>query len=153
MDNYAWLAGLLEGEGSFKKGCPSAPGKPVVTVSMTDRDVIQRVADMLGVRSFREQHWANPKWKTAYTLQISGRRAVDLMIRLRPMMGARRRAQIDAAVACWNPIWERNRERDQMIMRLHEEGKLNYTQIGAAVGITRQSARAVVRRKCMLHKH
>jgi len=79
MDSYSWLAGLLEGEGSFMKGSPTAPGKPRVAVTMTDRDVIQRVADVLGVKSFYEQQPKSATWKPSYRVQVSGQRAVDLM--------------------------------------------------------------------------
>jgi hypothetical protein len=44
----AWLAGLWKGEGSFKKPAPSAPNLPLVTVSMTDQDVIERAANLMG---------------------------------------------------------------------------------------------------------
>lgn len=43
-----WLAGLLEGEGSFMKGPPSSPGLPVIRMVMIDRDVVERAASMLG---------------------------------------------------------------------------------------------------------
>ena len=38
-----WLAGLLEGEGSFMTGPPSSPGLPVIAVNMTDQDVMARI--------------------------------------------------------------------------------------------------------------
>jgi hypothetical protein len=38
----AWLAGILEGEGSFIKPVPSAPRLAVVRISTTDRDVVER---------------------------------------------------------------------------------------------------------------
>jgi len=141
--DYAWLAGLLEGEGSFFKGSRRSPGKPVVSITMTDRDVVQRAADLLGVLSFHERIPANPKWKPVYRMQVSGQRAVDLMNRIRPMMGERRRGQIDVALACWNPIWERNRERNAEILRRHAAGE-GPTQIGNGVGMRRQAVRAVI---------
>jgi hypothetical protein len=39
-----WLAGYLEGEGSFMKGSPSTPNQPIITVSSTDEDIIRKVA-------------------------------------------------------------------------------------------------------------
>lgn len=39
-----WLAGILEGEGSFMKGPPSAPNSPVVSCNMTDLDVIEKIS-------------------------------------------------------------------------------------------------------------
>ncbi len=41
-----WLAGLLEGEGSFLKPPPSAPNTPRITLQMTDEDVVQRVQEI-----------------------------------------------------------------------------------------------------------
>ena len=44
-----WLAGLLEGEGSFMRGPPSRPNMPAIAIQMTDEDVIQRVAQLWAV--------------------------------------------------------------------------------------------------------
>ena len=100
----AWLAGLLEGEGSFVHGPPSAPNSPRISVQMTDEDVVRRVSTLFGLR-FVSKTTAkrNPAWKTAYSVLLKGRRAVALMIRLRPLMGERRRAQIDKAVIHYTP--------------------------------------------------
>ena len=43
-----WLAGLLEGEGSFLKPPLSKPTRVILSVEMTDRDVLDHVADLLG---------------------------------------------------------------------------------------------------------
>lgn len=43
VDELHWLAGLLEGEGSFMAGPPSSPGLPVLAVNMTDHDVMARL--------------------------------------------------------------------------------------------------------------
>ncbi len=97
-----WLAGLLEGEGTFLAGPPSAPRSPVIQFWMTDRDVVERAAAMLdsAVTIVRPRR-AN--WKTAYAVRVSGSPAVVWMRRLRRLMGTRRRAQIDRAVASYGP--------------------------------------------------
>jgi hypothetical protein len=97
-----WLAGLLEGEGTFIAGPPSAPRTPAVQVSMVDRDILDRVAALLDctvtvVPARREG------WRTAYCACVRGPRAVEWMRRLRPLMGSRRQEQIDRAVACYAP--------------------------------------------------
>ncbi len=97
-----WLAGLLEGEGSFLAGPPSAPRSPAVQVAMVDRDVVARAGGLLAVAvmvvpSRREG------WRTAYSVRVRGAPAVLWMKRLRPLMGTRRREQIDRAVASWGP--------------------------------------------------
>jgi hypothetical protein len=97
-----WLAGLVEGEGSFFPGSPSAPGLPVMQVAMVDVDVISRAARMLGVtvRTIRPRREA---WKTIYTCRIRGAPAVAWMTALRPHLGLRRRSQVKRAIASYAP--------------------------------------------------
>lgn len=98
--DLAWLAGLLEGEGSFKRGAPSSPRLPVISVTMTDEDVVARVAALWGVRHLtvrpRRDHWA-----VSYATQLRGADAVAWMRALRPFLGARRKAQADRAMASY----------------------------------------------------
>jgi hypothetical protein len=97
-----WLAGLMEGEGTFIAGPPSSPRSPALVLSMTDRDVVDRAAALLDctvsvIRAAREG------WRDAYCIRVRGPRAVEWMGVLRPLMGHRRRAQIDRAVASYAP--------------------------------------------------
>ena len=98
----AWLAGLLEGEGSFLRGPPSSRRLPAIRVAMNDRDVLERVASLWGSRlatiAPRRDGWA-----VSYSLNIRGANAVAWMHALRPLMGTRRQAQIDRAVASYAP--------------------------------------------------
>ncbi len=96
----AWLAGLLEGEGSFT----SQDGYPIVLVSMCSKDVIVRVAGLVRPRTIREIPPPRANWNVAYQVRISGHAAAALMRRLRPLMGRRRGAAIDAALAAYRPI-------------------------------------------------
>ena len=93
-----WLAGYLEGEGSFVKGPPSAPNSPRITVQSTDEDVIQMVAALFGRAYFRPRS-SQPHFKQCFATHIKGAAAIDLMILLRPYMGSRRQESIDAAIA------------------------------------------------------
>jgi hypothetical protein len=96
-----WLAGLLEGEGSFCMGTSSHPGKPYIAIQMSDEDVIAKVAAIWGTR----YHVSCPKrslsngWHSIYATRLTGRRAVRLMLRLRSLMGQRRQVQITEALA------------------------------------------------------
>lgn len=91
-----WLAGLLEGEGSFVVSYqPNGKGVPRVVLKMTDRDVVQRVANLwqstlLGPYTYENAGHRKGAWVT----QVSGRKAETMMIMLYPHMGARRRARI-----------------------------------------------------------
>lgn len=110
--DIAWLAGLLEGEGSFLRGPPSAPTTPVVKVQMTDRDIIERVAVLFGVGYVNESVKKEAHWKTSYQTMLRGSRAVTLMQLLRPFMGVRRQQQIDVAIASYKTdTTSRNRRK------------------------------------------
>lgn len=92
----AWLAGLLEGEGCFTvfRRRPSGREGTQITLAMTDRDVVQRAADLMGttvnlMRPARGNH--NAMWRTI----ASSQRAEDIMLSIRPFMGTRRVARID----------------------------------------------------------
>lgn len=91
----AWLAGILEGEGSFMCGHPSDPGSVKISMMSTDKDIVERVATLIGNKCSSAQFdGRNPNWKPAYQIQVRGRRAAALMRRLYPLMGKRRQGQI-----------------------------------------------------------
>jgi hypothetical protein len=97
-----WLAGLLEGEGSFLVGPPSEPRYPVLALQMTDQDVVARVAAMFGRKLGRWQSRRAGE-QPVFLVRVTGAKAVAWMTALRPLMGERRRAQIDRAVASHAP--------------------------------------------------
>jgi hypothetical protein len=100
----AWLAGLLEGEGTFGHGPPSAPNRPLIRLQMTDEDIVARVASLLGV-SYHQSQEATSVRRAAYATHLRGRRAIELMQELRPWMGRRRGQRIDEILLAydWNP--------------------------------------------------
>jgi hypothetical protein len=97
-----WLAGLLEGEGSFMVGPPSNPRMPLIAVHMTDEDVMARVGRIFE-RKLHVVRPRNPRWRTSYLIRVQGGNAVRWMRLLRPLMGARRQGQIDRVLASYDP--------------------------------------------------
>lgn len=79
-----WLAGLLEGEGSFCAGPPNRPNNPRIELAMTDRDVLDRVASLFQVQYIGERHrtYRGKVLKPLYTISLRGKRSVSLMYRL-----------------------------------------------------------------------
>jgi hypothetical protein len=96
-NNFHWVAGLLEGEGSFIAGSPSEPNRPRISVAMTDEDVIERLAAVLNVQ-YKALASRNEHHKNVYRVIIRGAQAVELMKRLHPLLGERRKQQIDRVV-------------------------------------------------------
>lgn len=93
-DDLIWLAGLLEGEGTFDL----QRGKyPRVRLAMTDRDVVGRAATLMGtkVRLSLRPAPNKPTWHA----EMQGPRAEALMERLLPHMGSRRSQAIATILA------------------------------------------------------
>ena len=98
-----WVAGLLEGEGTFG----SSRGYPDISATMCDRDVLERAARILGIATVSAKDFrrtAERGWSPEFDVGLSGSRAAEWMRALRPLMGARRTAEIDAALAAYHPI-------------------------------------------------
>jgi hypothetical protein len=97
QNDIYWLAGLLEGEGSFMKGAPSNKRLPIISMQTTDGDIAEKVGKMFNVKVYsrkrRQEHW-----KDVYSIRIIGSRAVELMKILKPLMGKRRQEQIQTAL-------------------------------------------------------
>lgn len=100
-EQFEWLAGILEAEGTFGAGPPSEPNRIYIRIEMVDYDVVEYVGIWFQ-RTVTPGRRASEQRQASYLTQVTGRRAVNLMIALRPYMGQRRQAQIDAALASFN---------------------------------------------------
>jgi hypothetical protein len=103
MRQLAWLAGLMEGEGSFSRATPAMPRRPRLSIGMTDCDVIERVCELWGTRLYTHIPKVE-RYKQVYRTELVGGSAVALMMLLRPHMSARRQAQIDQSIATYAPL-------------------------------------------------
>lgn len=61
-----WLAGLLEGEGSFMKPSPSSPNCPIISLQMTDEDIVKRVSLLFNCKYHSSNRGADKGWKTVF---------------------------------------------------------------------------------------
>jgi hypothetical protein len=94
-ENLAWVAGLFEGEGSFTL-IQTGP-YPVIRakVSMTDKDVVEKIYAIVGFGSFFEARQTNPlhqlqwQWQTA---SFEGFQAFAAMVW--PWLCSRRRLKV-----------------------------------------------------------
>ena len=96
-----WLAGLLEGDGSFS----NSNGSPHIQLSMADVDVVKRAQRALRakrVRSYsRQRHDGRTGPTHWHETRITGTRAAGWMMTLYPLMGQRRQARIRELLAAW----------------------------------------------------
>ena len=103
-----WLAGYLEGEGTFHAaGSKRDDGMyPTlcIQVTSTDLDVLQRVGRMIereanAVKSYQyEKSIKSSNLKQQYRVRVYGHDALQLMSILHPLMGERRQDQIKQAL-------------------------------------------------------
>lgn len=99
----AWLAGLLEGEGTLT----STATYPVISMQMCDIDVLQRAARIMNIERVSPKDVERNRergWSPAFYIAISGARAAEWMRELRPAMGQRRASEMDDALAQYRPI-------------------------------------------------
>ena len=100
----AWLAGILEGEGSFIITKSGRNRYPCISLGMTDYDIIERVGDVWGKNpsgpySYKCQ---SGKQQTPYWyVRVSGKEAVKWINRILPFMGNRRRVKIRELLTIW----------------------------------------------------
>lgn len=128
-DKY-WLAGLLEGEGTF-----GFHKKPMITLEMTDKDVVERVSELFGTSvMFLPKRQDN--WKDTYKVRVTGKKAVIIMMDIRHIMGSRRQGKIDEILSKYEPRKVLDKKTVDKIFALHEQG-FNQTSIGVAVGFSR----------------
>lgn len=102
-----WVAALLEGEGTFSAAHmnkPPSPKTPRVGLAMTDADVVQRYAGLIGKRvtskPVKPTALGNPR-KPQWQVSVYGAGAIALMSYLAPHMGHRRAARIEELTAEW----------------------------------------------------
>ena len=110
--DIAWLAGILEGEGSFfidnqKRKLANGDYKtyptPTLQVNMSDEDVIARVSQIVD-KNYTVIDWhhrQNPEHKIQYRVKLTGEKALIVMRNIYEFMGERRQQKFcDIAGIC-----------------------------------------------------
>ena len=104
-NSFAWLSGLLEGEGTFSINRYSAEiAYPVISVHMCDQGIVERAGRLLGAPNVWRREPEKEGWSPTFVAAITGHHAAMWMRRLRESMGRRRKAAIDEALAAYHPI-------------------------------------------------
>jgi hypothetical protein len=118
----SWVAGLLEGEGSFGLGAIKSTGVRQIRIScsMTDEDTIQRLMMLTGGGNYNLEGRRDPRRversKPLYCWVIGKRAdALELMRSIRPYMGQRRGAKIDELLQYAEENPPRNHRKGQSI--------------------------------------
>jgi hypothetical protein len=111
----AWAAGLFEGEGcvSFKQKAQA----PLLSLAMTDRDVVDRFHEIVGVGTRHEKHHTKPgqeHFQTQYgwycAAIVDVRRVIALFL---PYFGDRRRKRAMEVLDAYNTAPVRRKFKDR----------------------------------------
>ena len=111
-EEIAWLAGLLEADGSFtsfdglRKGGKSKTRYIGIKLYMSDLDIIQRAVIIMEglcnsnfkIRESKQNQKVDPSRKLLYCIDINGQRAKIIMEYVLPYMGKRRTEAILKAI-------------------------------------------------------
>jgi hypothetical protein len=96
--DWAWFAGIFEGEGCIVTRMRGVHAS--MRVKMADRDVVERVAVVAGCGRVRaDTPSGNPRHRDMWIWEAARRTdVIQLLDRLYPFMGERRRARIDTVM-------------------------------------------------------
>ncbi len=73
---------------------------PVLSLRMTDLDIVERVARICDV-AIQKGRGALSHYKAQYVISLRGKAAFEIMFTLFPLLGVRRRAKISELLARW----------------------------------------------------
>ena len=103
----AWLAGLLEGEGSFLSARFDGHSYPQVQMTMCDRYVLERAMDLMPsshIYVVTDKRNVERGWSQAWLVRVNGAPAARVMRAVLQWMGSRRTEAIDRSLSAWRPI-------------------------------------------------
>lgn len=99
-EELCWLAGWLEGEGTFYFTKSKSSPTVIVQVFSIDYDVIERAALLMGAKIYSIKPRGHSQG--GFRANLESGPAADLMEKLLPLMGIRRKAQIKLALEGWS---------------------------------------------------
>ena len=104
--DLVWLSGLLEGEGSFgvhSMGKRSRSPTIMLQLCMTDRDIVERTANLFGRQHLVGPyfHKDKPHHKPYYRTYVSATDAASICMTIYSFMGMRRKEQIRRMLGIW----------------------------------------------------
>lgn len=143
-EEISWLAGLLEGEGSF---LPQKEGHSVViSLQMTDEDVVSKVATMFEI-SYCQPKKQKEHHKQSYKLSLRGSKALEVMKLVKPYMGKRRSEKIQECIEsyCLKTNRKINIDDYNSVYNMYKEG-IKPDDIGKKFGITKWRVYQIIRK-------
>jgi len=105
VKKIAWLAGILEGEGSFSFN----DGGFTISLSMTDEDVVAKVASLWNRPYHLSSKGVKHGYKVQYRVNICATPAIEWMFTIYSFMGYRRQSQMLHVINKWKAVPAKDR--------------------------------------------
>lgn len=100
LQESSYLAGLLEGEGTFTARDARARKQLRVKLEMTDLDVVERATQIMAAGKICKRDRLNrANSQAVYEVCWTSQKAENLMRRILPYMGQRRKAKIEECLS------------------------------------------------------
>lgn len=145
-----WLAGLLEGEGSFHISSDENP-RPTISLHMTDEEPVRRAASLMEISN---RVYKRPPSKDSFGkkdvwyISLTGAKEVAHLCRLiRSIMSPRRQTQIDAVLWRCDQIyddWISGFQKAEIIKYIHSRWQLSGSEISRRTGIETTSVNDIL---------
>ena len=140
-----WVAGFLEGEGTF-----NCSHSPIVRADQVQREPLDRLQRIVGGGSIRLKLKSNPRHSDIHSWNLCGNPAILLMKRLYPYMSPKRQQQIKTAIetAMARPGGYRNNPKlsDDDVVKIRNDTR-TLKEIATAYGISVTHAANVKNRR------
>lgn len=156
-DDFMWLVGLLEGEGSFSYTISKHNRvRIILAIGMGDEDIIEKVAKIFGSFSVLTLYDPRPNNNVIYRTSIEGLKALLWMKKIYPLMSKRRKRQIALAIEKFEAyrasgIRTHDRlgyEKAELIRKLWKEDRtITQIQLGKRFGVTQSCVGAILKNK------
>lgn len=124
----AWLAGILEGEGTF-----AFLHTPRISIGMTDLDIIEKVRKIWKTDNKITKDLLRNTNKERYTIRICGDLAIQWMLTLYSLMGLRRKVKIREVISDWKNMTgshpnQKKRAECSIIKNIMKLRKISYEE-------------------------
>lgn len=96
-----WVAGFLEGEGSFGQTRRGTCRQPSIQANTTDLDIAIKLSILLQAKVKPPRLTSQISKLPSYEVRVTGAKAVGWMMTLYPLLGERRQVRVKRALLEW----------------------------------------------------
>jgi len=119
-DEAAYLAGLIDGEGSItlSRRYRSGQRQLAVSISNTEKELLNSVMQMIGAGKLTNKRRDSKLHQQSYTYQISNRQALELLRQTAPFLRGYKRKRAELVLTFYLEVTPRNgRYSEELLLK------------------------------------